>query len=91
MMERKKGHIVTIASAAATVGTPKLADYSASKSAVFGFAEALRTELSLNNYSGIKTTIVCPYYINTGMFDGVNSPNPLLPILSPDWVVEKNC
>ena len=31
---------------------------------------------------GVKTTIVCPYYINTGMFDGVRTRFPLLlPIL----------
>lgn len=87
MMERNSGHIVTIASAAATVGTAKLSDYCASKSGVFAFAESLRIELNLNGYTGINTTIVCPYYIDTGMFDGVNSPNPLLPILQPDWVV----
>jgi short-subunit dehydrogenase len=36
MMERNSGHIVTIASAAATTGTAKLSDYCASKFAVFG-------------------------------------------------------
>jgi short-subunit dehydrogenase len=36
MMERNSGHLVTIASAAATCGIPKLSDYCASKWAVFG-------------------------------------------------------
>ena len=35
----------------------------------------------------MKTTCVCPYYINTGMFDGVKSP--LIPILKPEWVVDQ--
>ena len=31
---------------------------------------------------------VCPYYVNTGMFDGAESA-PLLPILDPAEVVEE--
>jgi len=37
--------------------------------------------------TGVKTTCICPYYINTGMFDGVKSP--YIPILKPDWVVSQ--
>ena len=40
MMEADAGHIVTIASAAAFVGIPGLADYCASKAAVFGLHES---------------------------------------------------
>lgn len=39
--------------------------------------------------TGVHTTVVCPYYINTGMFDGVVSYNFLLPILDPDYVVQQ--
>lgn len=87
MMEKNSGHLVTIASAAATVGTAKLADYCASKWAVFGWAESLRIETALAGKDGIKHTLVCPFYINTGMFDGVKTGNPLLPILDPKYVV----
>jgi all-trans-retinol dehydrogenase (NAD+) len=52
-----------------------------------GFAESLRIELRKSK-KDIQTTLVCPFYINTGMFDGVKSPNPLLPILSPRYVVD---
>ncbi len=38
--------------------------------------------------TGVKTTCICPYYINTGMFDGVVS-NPLLPILDQNYVVKR--
>eukprot|EP01119_Soliformovum_irregulare_P009187 TRINITY_DN22378_c0_g1_i1.p1 TRINITY_DN22378_c0_g1~~TRINITY_DN22378_c0_g1_i1.p1 ORF type:complete len:293 (+),score=92.17 TRINITY_DN22378_c0_g1_i1:47-925(+) len=87
MMKDNVGHIVNVASAGGTVGVPKLADYCASKFAVFGFNEALRLELA-GAGSKVQTTVVCPHYINTGMFTGVQSPFPLLPILEPSYVVE---
>lgn len=81
MIERKTGHVVTVASAAGLMGVRGLADYSASKFAAVGFDEALRAELA-RSAPGVKTTVVCPYYINTGMFDGVRTRFPLLlPIL----------
>jgi len=87
MMEQNSGHLVTIASAAATSGVAKLADYCASKWATFGYHESIRMELKKLGKTGVKTTVVCPYYINTGMFDGVKSKFPLLPIMEPDYVV----
>jgi len=87
MLEKNKGHIVTISSAAGIIGVPKLSDYCASKFAAFGIDESLRMEL-FKIKSKIKTTIVCPYYINTGMFKGVKTKFPfLLPILEPEKAV----
>ncbi len=89
MIARKRGHIVTIASAAGTIGVSKLTDYSASKFAAFGFDESLRVELR-QQASSIKTTIVCPYYIDTGMFKGVKTRfSALLPILDEEQVATK--
>jgi len=31
----------------------------------------LRDELANIGKTNVHTTVVCPYYINTGMFDGV--------------------
>lgn len=45
-------------------------DYCASKFAAVGFAESIGLELLAIGKDGVKTTIVCPYFINTGMFDG---------------------
>eukprot|EP01116_Phalansterium_solitarium_P011769 TRINITY_DN27545_c0_g1_i1.p1 TRINITY_DN27545_c0_g1~~TRINITY_DN27545_c0_g1_i1.p1 ORF type:complete len:249 (+),score=3.94 TRINITY_DN27545_c0_g1_i1:224-970(+) len=87
MMDQNSGHIVTISSASAFIGVPKLADYAASKWAVFGFAESLRLELRQKGLTGVKTTIVCPFYINTGMFDGVTSGSKIFEILDPVVVV----
>jgi all-trans-retinol dehydrogenase (NAD+) len=89
MLARDQGHIVTISSAAGIVGTARLVDYSASKWAAMGFDEALRLELR-HRGSHIRTTVVCPYYVNTGMFDGVQTRwRWLLPILKPEAVIRR--
>ncbi|CAI2372325.1 unnamed protein product [Moneuplotes crassus] len=89
MLEMDKGHIVTIASAAGYIGSPGLVDYSASKFAAIGIDESLRTELA-NIGSKVTTTCVCPYFINTGMFDGVQTRFPsILPILKPEWASQR--
>ena len=86
MIERNHGHIVTIASASGLIGVARLADYSASKWAAVGFDESLRAELR-QRAPQVITTVVCPFYINTGMFRGVQSRFPwLLPILEEDAV-----
>jgi all-trans-retinol dehydrogenase (NAD+) len=80
---------VTIASAAGLMGVSGLVDYTASKFAAVGFDDALRSELG-RIAPGVKTTIVCPYYINTGMFDGVRTRFPLLlPILDEATVAAR--
>ena len=87
MLERASGHIVTVASAAGIAGTAKLTDYSSSKFAAVGFDESLRLELKQQN-SNVVTTIVCPYFTDTGMFDGAKTRfSWLLPILKPEDVV----
>jgi len=87
MLERDAGHIVTIASAAGLAGTARLTDYCASKFAAIGFDESLRLELR-NQNSKVTTTIVCPYFTDTGMFDGAQTRfSWLLPILKPEAVV----
>jgi len=89
MLQKNKGHIVTIASAAGTVGVCGLADYCASKFGAFGFDESLRMELKQLK-SNVRTTCICPYYINTGMFDGVQSKYEfLLPILQESYVSKR--
>jgi len=88
MIKENKGHFVMIASSAATCSPAKLADYCASKCAAFGFNEGLRQDLKANGYHGVKTTVVCPFYINTGMFDGVKTVG-LYKMLEPKSVVDQ--
>jgi all-trans-retinol dehydrogenase (NAD+) len=89
MQRRGSGHLVTIASAAGWIGVSKQTDYSASKHAAVGFDESLRMELR-QTAPGVRTTVVCPFYIDTGMFDGVRTRVPwLLPILDEQEVGRK--
>lgn len=89
MVERNRGHVVTVASAAGLVGVAKQTDYSASKHAAVGFDESLRVELA-QVAPGVRTTVVCPFYIDTGMFEGVRTRIPwLLPILQPEPVARR--
>ncbi|KAL3889585.1 hypothetical protein ACJMK2_001922 [Sinanodonta woodiana] len=67
MLERNEGHIITVASMAAKSGSAYLVDYSASKFAVFGMTEALSEELHHLHKDGIKTTTVCPMFVDTGL------------------------
>ncbi|NXA70749.1 RDHE2 dehydrogenase, partial [Mohoua ochrocephala] len=90
MIAANHGHLVSIASSAGLCGVNRLSDYCASKFAAVGFAESIYMEMSALRRTGVKTTIVCPYIINTGMFDGVKTKWPhVLPILDPEYVAEK--
>lgn len=73
MVSQDRGHLVSIASLAGLGGAPKLTDYCASKFAAVGLEESLRLELKTKGNWGVHSTIVCPYYIDTGMFKGVNT------------------
>eukprot|EP01147_Barroeca_monosierra_P009314 gene9314-1581_t len=90
MIERNHGHLVTVASSAGKVGVPGLSDYCASKFAAVGFDESIRFELRKLGKNGVHTTCVCPYFIDTGMFEGAKTKYPIfLPILKPELVVDR--
>lgn len=89
MVKAGHGCVVTISSASGMLGVAKLSDYAASKFAAFGFMESLRSELRMQG-SSVNTLTVCPHYIGTGMFDGVQTKFPwLLPILDEAKVAAK--
>ena len=90
MLERGSGHVVTVASAAGLLGVDKQTDYSASKHAAIGFTESLRVELKKTGYPNVRTTIVEPFYVDTGMFEGVKTRfRRILPILKQDEVTDR--
>lgn len=74
LVEKRAGHVVMLASAAGFVGVPSASSYSASKWAVIGFSESVRLELEREGLHEIKFTIVCPSFVDTGMFSGVKAP-----------------
>lgn len=88
MAERNSGHIVAIASAAGIFGGPGLIDYAVSKAAVVGLMTSLRQELSGMGKTGVRTTLVCPSFIETGMLKGAKPPR-MTTWLQPDDVAEQ--
>ncbi|MFT4605652.1 MAG: all-trans-retinol dehydrogenase (NAD+) [Rhodothermales bacterium] len=86
MMKRGSGHVVNIASAAGLVSNPKMSVYVGSKFALTGWSDSLRLEMRRGK-TGVKVLTVAPFYINTGMFSGVQSP--FIPILEPDDAVRR--
>jgi all-trans-retinol dehydrogenase (NAD+) len=86
MIERGRGHIVNIASAAGLVSNPRMSAYCASKWAMIGWSDSLRLEMERSRLP-VKVTTVVPYYIDTGMFAGVRSP--FVPILRPHAAAER--
>ena len=75
MIERQSGRIVGISSLAGYRGVPGSAGYSASKSGLTTFLEALRPELKR---AGIAVTVVHPGYIRTPMTAEQRHPQPFL-------------
>lgn len=86
MLRRNRGHICNITSAGGMLGNPKMSVYGASKWGAIGWSESMRIELQ-GSKSNVHVTTVAPYYINTGMFDGVTSK--VFPILEPEFVAKK--
>lgn len=62
MVERGQGQIVAVSSLSAKYGVPRTAAYAASKHALQGFFECLRTEITI---PGISFTIIIPGIIKT--------------------------
>ncbi len=87
MIERKKGHIVNISSAAGMVGNPKMSVYAASKWAMIGWSDSLRLEMEKLG-THVHVTYVTPYYISTGMFKGVQT-SVFVPINKPESAARK--
>ncbi|QTN34021.1 SDR family NAD(P)-dependent oxidoreductase [Akkermansiaceae bacterium] len=65
MLERGSGCIVNTASIAGSTGYATAAAYTASKAAILEFSRSLRAEVGAN---GVKVCVVCPGYVNSGIF-----------------------
>lgn len=73
MLENRKGHVVTVASAGSFSSTAYLADYVASKHAIQGMIEGLKDELAKDPLQpDIKFTTAYPYFTQSN-FSGYNN------------------
>ncbi len=80
MLAQDSGQICNIASSGGLISNPKMSVYAASKWAVIGWSDSLRLEMKQMN-KNVHVTTIMPYYIHTGMFEGVRSK---IPILEPE-------
>jgi short-subunit dehydrogenase len=86
MLKRNHGHICNITSAGGMLSNPKMSVYAASKWGAIGWSDSVRIELE-NMKSKVHVSTIAPYFINTGMFNGVKSP--IIPVLKPEYVSKK--
>ncbi|HEY6881409.1 MAG TPA: SDR family NAD(P)-dependent oxidoreductase [Polyangiales bacterium] len=82
MLERRRGHVVQIASATAAHPIAGLSVYSGTKAAVVGFSHALRREL---RRSGVRVSLILPYLASTPMGAGIQA-QPGFRAVSPEAV-----
>ena len=87
MIKNKRGHIVNVASLAASFGIPCMAAYCGSKFAMLGFSESLSYELKKTN---VGVTVVSPIAVKTNFFDNESfkgkMPHKLGYVLEPKIV-----
>jgi short-subunit dehydrogenase len=85
MIERNSGHIINIASLAASFGIPGMAAYCGSKFAMLGFSESLNQELKKTR---IKVSVINPIGVKTNFFnnESFNYKIPMKYVLKPEQV-----
>ncbi|XP_070509197.1 estradiol 17-beta-dehydrogenase 11-like [Chironomus tepperi] len=92
MIDKKRGHIVGIASMGAKVSFPLAISYCATKSGLDGFYRALQDELCVEDHDEfIKLTCVYPSFINTRkeLTDILDQMEGVGPRMSPSYVANE--
>lgn len=92
MRRRNAGLIVQLGSVLAYRSIPLQSAYCASKAAIRGFTDSLRSELA-HDRSGVRVTMLQLPAVNTPQFDVVRSrlpdhPQPLPPIYQPEVIAK---
>ena len=83
MIDRKRGHIINIASIAGKVGSANRAVYCASKFGVVGFTESLAEEV---RQYGIRASVICPGSTDTRFSSAEISEKSRARMLRPEDV-----
>ncbi len=78
MRRRGRGHIITVASAAARLSPPGESTYAATKHGVLGYLTGVREEL---RGSGVRITAVMPTVVDTALAGGTATGS--VPLLTP--------
>ena len=77
-----EGHVVNTASVAGLVSVPGSSVYCVSKHAVVTLSECLRHELRIEK-APIAVSVLCPAYVNTGIFESARNRPPELSATNP--------
>ncbi|XP_064559589.1 epidermal retinol dehydrogenase 2-like isoform X2 [Zonotrichia leucophrys gambelii] len=90
MVACNRGHLINTASGGGIMGLYRQSDYGASKAAIIAMMEAINSELHHGGKHGIKTTIICPYFISTRLSKGFKSARPcLFPVYDPEYAASR--
>lgn len=71
MLEKNYGYVVIIVLFVGLFGVCGLCDYCVFKIGVVGIDEFLMMELNVMKMIGVYIIVICLFFINIGMFDGV--------------------
>jgi 2-hydroxycyclohexanecarboxyl-CoA dehydrogenase len=74
MIPARRGRVVSIASDAGRVGTPREAVYAGAKAAIVGFSKSLAAEVARH---GITVNVVSPATVDTPLLRGMLSPEQI--------------
>ena len=80
-----QSHVINLSSLGGKSGQPWLSAYSATKAAVVGYTEAMSKELAS---VGIKSTALCPGYVDTDMTEFVKEQIPADEMIRPQDIAE---
>jgi NAD(P)-dependent dehydrogenase (short-subunit alcohol dehydrogenase family) len=83
--EHKRAVVVNTASIAGKYGEAWLSVYSATKHAVVGWTDSMNRELAS---SGIRSTALCPAFVDTPMTDFVKGQVPADEMIQPEDIAE---
>ena len=83
--ERGSALVVNVSSAAGKRGQEQLAVYSAAKHGVVGLTEAMNREWAA---TGIKSTVLCPGYVDTAVAEPFKESVPAEEMLRPEDIAE---
>ncbi len=84
LLERPCSHVLNVNSIAGLVGVAGLSAYNATKFALRGFSESLRSEYAS---LGLGVTTICPGLVRTKAFDAAFTPPGLQTPGFPRWII----
>ena len=83
LLSKTSSHVVNVSSVAGLVGVTRLSAYNATKFALLGFSESLRSEYASR---GMGVTTICPGLVRTRIFDVALTPPERRTPRFPRWM-----